>query len=99
VTLDLRITRRAAREILRADSWWRENRLAAPLAVREDLKGAFDLLLRQPGVGVRVGNTRLSDVRRLHLGRIRYFVYYRVNDHELVILSVWHAMRQTQPRL
>jgi plasmid stabilization system protein ParE len=99
VALDLRITRRAEAEISRADRWWRENRSAAPLAVREDLKGAFNLLLRQPGVGVKVGNSRLSGVRRLHLGRIRYFVYYRVKDNELVVLSVWHVMRQTQPRL
>lgn len=99
MALGLRITRRAAAEISRADSWWRENRPAAPLAVKEDLKGAFSLLLRQPGVGVKVGSSRLSGVRRIHLGRIRYFVYYRVKDNDMVILSVWHTMRQTQPRL
>ena len=97
--LRLRITRRAASEIERAELWWDANRPAAPLAIREDLKSAFDLLLRQPGVGVRVGNTRLAGVRRLHLGRIRYFLYYRVKRDELVVLSVWHSSRGKGPSL
>ncbi len=73
MALLLRIASRAASEIERAEKWWVENRPSAPLAVREDFKAAFALLLQQPGVGVKVGNTRLSGVRRLHLGRIRYF--------------------------
>ncbi len=86
-------------EIERAERWWLDNRAAAPEAFRADLKGAFSLLLRQPGVGVKVGNTRLPGVRRLHLGRIRYFVFYRVNDEELVVLSVWHSNRRRTPVL
>ncbi len=95
----VRIARRAAFEIERAEHWWVENRLAATDAFRADLKGAFTLLARQPGVGVKVGNTRLSGVRRLHLGRIRYFVYYRVRNDELVVLSVWHSNRGKGPSL
>ena len=99
MAMELRITRRAALEIERAEHWWVENRGAAPDAFRADLKGAFTLLVRQPGVGVKVGNTRLSGVRRLHLGRIRYFVYYRPKNNELVVLSVWHTSRGKGPSL
>jgi plasmid stabilization system protein ParE len=98
MALRLRIAHRAASEIERAERWWRENRPAAPSAFRADLKGAFTLLLRQPGTGAKVGNTRLNGVRRLHLGRIHYFIYYRVRDDELVVLSVWHSSR-TDPSL
>jgi plasmid stabilization system protein ParE len=97
--LTLRVTARAAAEIERAEKWWFENRPAAPNAFRADLRGAFTLLLREPGVGRRVGNTRLDDVRRLHLGRIRYFVYYRPQASELVVLSVWHSRRGKSPAL
>ena len=97
--MGLRIARRAASEIERAERWWLENRPSAPDAFRADLKGAFILLVRQPGVGVKVGNTRLSGVRRLHLGRIRYFVYYRVMNDELVVLSVWHSSRGKGPSI
>ena len=72
---------------------------SAPLAVREDVKAAFALLLQRPGVGVKVGNTPLSGVRRLHLGRVRYFVYYRVKGDALVVLSAWHSSRQAGPSL
>lgn len=73
--LALRIARRAATEIERAELWWRENRLAAPEAIREDIQGALSLLLRQPGIGTGVGNEKLVGVRRLQLSRISYFVY------------------------
>lgn len=99
MTLRLRITARAADEIERADAWWRENRVAVPAAVREDLKAAFKLLLQQPGIGLRVASARLAGTRRLHLERIRYFVYYRVKGEELMVLSVWHSRRGREPRV
>ena len=97
--LGLHIARRAAAEIEQAELWWRENRQAAPEAVREDIQGAFTLLLRQPGVGAQVANTRLSGVRCVHLGRIRYFVYYQVRGDQLVVLSLWHSSRGRRPKL
>jgi plasmid stabilization system protein ParE len=99
VTFQLQITARAAGEIERAEAWWRANRLAVPGALREDLKAAFNLLLQQPEVGVKVANARLIGTRRLHLGRIRYFVYYRVTGEALVVLSVWHTSREHEPRI
>ena len=82
-----------------ADSWWLENRPSAPEALREDVRAAFDLLVVQPGVGTKVVNTRTGGVRRLHLGRVRYFVFYRVSKGELVVLSVWHSSRGHAPTL
>jgi plasmid stabilization system protein ParE len=71
----------------------------APDAFRQDLSGAWSLRLREPGIGVPVVNTRLPQVRRLHLGSIRYFVYYRLRADELIVLSVWHSSRGAGPRL
>ena len=98
MSLSLRISHRAASEIERAERWWLENRPAAQNALREDLAGVFRLLLQRPGVGVRVANTKLSDVRRLTLGRVRYYVYYRLRESELVVLALWHTSRRP-PRL
>jgi plasmid stabilization system protein ParE len=67
--------------------------------VQEDLQSAFSLLLKQPGVGTAVSNIRLSGVRRLHLARIRYFLYYRVRGTELQVLAFWHSSRGTEPRI
>ena len=99
MSLKLRVTLRAAAQVEVADRWWLENRLSAPEALREDLESAFGLLLRQPGVGTRVVNARISGVRRLHLGRIRYFLYYRVKEGELVVLTFWHSSRGKSPAL
>lgn len=93
----LRIALRASAEIEKAQLWWLENRPLAPSALHDDLRAALDVLIRQPEIGARVLNTRLSGVRRLHLGRIRYFVYYRVKGDELVVLSFWHSSRGSSP--
>ncbi len=97
VALKLRIGRRAAAQIEKADHWWRENRLAAPGALREDLDAGFSALLIQRAIGTKVANTKLDGVRRLHLGRVRYYVYYRVEGEELIVLAVWHSSRGHQP--
>jgi plasmid stabilization system protein ParE len=99
VKLRLRITRRAAADIERADAWWRENRLAAPWAIRVDLRSALDLLAVQPGIGQKVENARVAGTRRLHLDRVRYHLYYRVAEGELVVLAFWHSNRGAQPRV
>ena len=99
MNLKLRITVRAADEIERADTWWRENRLAAPEAIREDLDRTLKLLVLQPGVGQRVTNARLAGVRRIHIDRVHHHVYYRVRGNELVVLRFWASQRLKQPRV
>jgi plasmid stabilization system protein ParE len=95
--LELFVSRRAAREIERVIQWWAINRPAAPGAVRRDLQAALNLLLVQPYVGVRVSAASSPDVRRVHLDRIRYWVYYRVRRNRLEVLSVWHSSRGRDP--
>lgn len=99
MTLRLRITARAAAEIERADEWWRRNRLAAPAAIREDLRAAFVLLVVQPGIGQKVQNARVAGTRRLHLDRVHRHIYYRVMGGDLVVLSFWHFNRKREPRV
>lgn len=42
---------------------------------------------------------RAPGVRRLFLGRIGYFVDYRVESGALEVLALWHASRGEQPRV
>ncbi len=99
MALRLRITGRAAAQIEKADRWWVENRPSAATALREDVQAGFALLLQQPGTGADVVSARARGVRRLHLGRIRYYMYYRVRNGELVVLSFWHSSRGGGPSL
>ena len=97
MALELFFSRRAAREIDRIAGWWAANRPSAPGAVRKDLEAAFALLVEQPGLGADVADASSPDVRRFHIDRIRYWVYYRARGKRLEVVSVWHSSRGTDP--
>ncbi len=97
--LELHVTLRAAREIERIAEWWAVNRLAAPGAVGKDLQATLEILRIQPGIGSKVEEASSPDVRRFHVDRIGHWVYYRVRDRRLEILSVWHSGRKQRPSL
>jgi plasmid stabilization system protein ParE len=97
VALELHITKRAARELNRIAEWWALNRPAAPGAVSEDLQAALALLIEQPNLGSLVPQASSTHVRRFHVDRIRYWVYYRVRGGRLEVVSVWHSSRGTSP--
>ena len=97
--MKVRVTKRAQAQIDRAAAWWDDNRPLAPEAFEEDLSEAFSLLSVEPGIGVPVTNARTPDVKRLHLARIHYFVYYRVRGEEVQVLRIWHTSRGTDPKL
>ena len=97
MALELFISRRAAREIDRVAGWWAANRPAVPGAVRKDLAAAFALLVEQPGMGGEVKQASSPDIRRFHVDRLHYWVYYRVRGKRLEVVSVWHSNRGTGP--
>jgi plasmid stabilization system protein ParE len=97
--LPIKVTHRAAREIAQACEWWDANRPAALGAVRQEIARAFRLIAHQPGVGARATNAGLASVRRVHLSRVHYHLYYRVRSDPSVveILAFWHTSRGTSP--
>jgi plasmid stabilization system protein ParE len=97
--VNVRVTKRAQAHIDRAAQWWDENRDLAPEAFDEDLAKAFLLLGAEPGVGAPVLNVRAQGVRRLHLARIRYHLYYRVRGDHVEVLALWHTSRGAGPGL
>ena len=97
MTLRVKVSARAASQIRRAAEWWAENRPAAPGAIRIDIGDALALLAEQPGIGALYEGARTKGVRRLLVGRIRYFIYYRATQDTLEVLTVWHVSRGKQP--
>jgi plasmid stabilization system protein ParE len=57
------------------------------------------LLAEQPGIGARYTGSRVPGVRRLFLGRVGYFIYYRADASDLKVLAFWHASREHEPML
>jgi plasmid stabilization system protein ParE len=97
MALSVKVSARAASQIRIAAKWWVENRPAAPGAIRHDIGAALNLLARQPGIGTACNGTRTQGVRRLLVGRIRYYIYYRPTPTALEVLAIWHASRGKQP--
>ena len=97
--LAIRIVGRAARQIAEAGAWWRENRPAAPEALEEELGRGLALIAQQPGVGAKARNAKLAGVRRIYLSRIRYYLYYRVQESSeaVEVLALWHASGGSGP--
>lgn len=95
----VRVTKRAQAQIDQAAVWWDENRELAPEAFDEDLAEAFSLLSVEPGIGAPVVSARIQGVRRLHLARIHYFLYYRIYRGEVHVLRIWHTSRGSNPDL
>ena len=96
----IRVSRKAAAQIREACAWWLANRTKAPRAFEEELERGFVLASSMPAVGEPVAHPR-PGIRRILLGRIRYYLYYRVSrrTETVEILSLWHTSRGTRPDL
>jgi plasmid stabilization system protein ParE len=86
--LPIKVTRVADAHIQKAAKWWLANREKAPEAFKEELQRGFALISHQLEVGATATNVKLKDVRRIHLSRVRYFLYYRVHAGSVEVLAL-----------
>jgi plasmid stabilization system protein ParE len=77
------------------------NRPAAPGAVEDSVRDALRLIRLNPQIGARATNVELPGVRRVHLSRIHYHLYYRILSAPrcIEVLALWHVRRGTGPGL
>jgi plasmid stabilization system protein ParE len=99
LSLHIEVSDLAEAQIDELDAWWRQNRLKAPNAVREELERVSALIAFHPGIGARARNLKLPGVRRIFIERIHYHVYYRVtgSPEYIEIVAVWGSRRGTPP--
>ena len=92
---------RAASQIRTIAAWWVENRPTAPELFVEELDRALDRIAVTPQAGSLYARSRHRGIRRVHLGRSGFHVYYSVSDLERLISvrAVWHAARGRGPAL
>lgn len=96
--LRAKLTPRARREIERGHAWWREQRGEAPHLLLDEIDAALDLLERTPHIGTPYRGARVG-TRRILLTQTRFHLYYFVRGDELIVLSIWSALRGRGPRL
>jgi plasmid stabilization system protein ParE len=77
-------------------AWWRENRLAAPDLLKQELRSVLELVAAAPTLGAIARDTRIEGVRRVLLRRTGYHVYYRIDatGTRLEVLALWHTKRR-----
>ena len=95
----IQVTPVADAHIQKAATCWLAHREKAPQAFREELERGFALISQQPETGARAANVQLKEVRRIHLSRIRYFLYYRFKEGRIEVLALWHSSRLKSPAL
>jgi len=97
--LRVEFTGLAARHVREAEEWWRLNRPAAPNAVREEIQRLLPIIAIQPQIGSRATNAKLKGVRRIHMRRIRYHLYFHVTGAPefLEVVALWHSSRGSGP--
>jgi plasmid stabilization system protein ParE len=95
----VRLTPDAAAQVAAVDTWWRQNRLAAPDLFADELADALSLLKSLPHVGRPLRRPGTKGVRMTLLRATRYHVFYVVVADEVHVLSVWSAVRRSRPDL
>jgi len=97
--LHIEVSELADQQIQEADRWWQQNRSKAPNAIREELERIGALLAFRPHLGARAVNVKLRGIRRIHIERIHYDVYYRLvgNPEYVEIVAFWGSRRGSGP--
>jgi plasmid stabilization system protein ParE len=83
--MTVRFRGRASAQAKAIDSWWPENRPAAPELFVDELAGAVGLLATAPEAGVPYRPRGAAGVRRLLLPKTRYHIYYRYDRENQVV--------------
>jgi plasmid stabilization system protein ParE len=95
--LPVRATAIAEADIRAINAWWRENRTAAPDLFADELSLAISLISSFPLLGKRYPAAKVPRLRRYLLRSSRYHVYYLPSQSEVVVLTIWGAVRGTTP--
>jgi plasmid stabilization system protein ParE len=93
----IRIARRALREIERAARWWHDHRQNAPELFEAELRDTLEQIRKSPQSPAIARVSRGRATCRVLMRETRYYVYYRVEPPDVVLIqSLWG--RRPRPR-
>lgn len=99
MSLPVRITPEAARQVLEIDRWWRANRSDSPELFADEFAEAVRLIGHAPHIGHSYRKSPVPGTRRILLRETRYHLYYLPRGEQVVVLALWHAQRGVGPPL
>lgn len=82
-----------------AGFWWAANRSLVPGLLAAEIRDAVAVIVEQPRIWPRVLGTNRPEVRRYHLRRVHYFLYYSFQPGTIEIPAFWHTARGSAPDL
>ena len=94
---EVRFSQAAFRHVDAADSWWRENRPAAPDLFLVELRRGLGFIENAPDSFAVLDEPRMPGLRRILLEKIRYHIYWTTTQNTIEILAVWHTSRGHGP--
>ena len=96
--MKLRLLPEAIERIEVARAWWLDHRDKAPLVFDEELADALEQIATSPELGQRSLLSKGRDVRRRLMKKTAFHVYYEVVDEAVHVLTLWGAVRGSEPR-
>ena len=95
----LALSKSAAEEV---EAWAHADECEAcrtELEILRHVAQALDLLSTHPEVGVKCALELYPELRRLHLRRIRCYLYYKISLESLAVdvVALWHTSRESEP--
>ncbi len=84
-------------QLLVARSWWAANRQLAPDLFDREFDAAVAAIGNAPATFLLYHCEHDVDVRRIHLPRTRYAVYFCIESDHVLIVAVWHTARGSGP--
>ena len=96
----VRFTPRALADAKRMKTWWQRHRPKAPDLFEQELDSAPARIASAPNVGSAYeAQDRNIPVRKVLMRKTHNRVYYAVEGDDIVVLTVWGALRRRGPRL
>ncbi len=89
MSLAISFHRAATAEFIEASAWYENKRQGLALDFMAEIERCVSLASERPYQYAIVHN----DIRRIVANRFPYSVYFRVEEHRIVVLAVFHSRR------
>ena len=94
MTQTVRWTTRASTPLQEAAVYLEEARACIGLAFVDDVEAILLVASEHPRIFPRVPDVVGNEVRRGLVRRYGYWIIYEIRQDDLLVLSVWHGMRE-----
>ena len=99
--MKLHLGKRLLRQVEIKESWWAENRPAAPELFARELRDMLAYILATPNGGIGWPTPGRPALRRILMPRTQNHIFFVVDEKRQTIdvVAIWGAARERSPKL